>query len=122
MSPKNSERDGCVFCAQSVLSILMENEYAYAIKDKFPIKALHTLIIPKRHVPSVFECSFEEREAIHELAVLCRQAIEREDATVAGFNFGSNVGHAAGQKILHAHVHLIPRRLGDLPPPPARPA
>jgi diadenosine tetraphosphate (Ap4A) HIT family hydrolase len=44
-----------------------------------------------------------------------------EDSTIGGFNFGSNIGEAAGQKIFHAHLHLIPRRVGDTPPPPARP-
>lgn len=121
MTRKNLGLEDCIFCAQSALIVLAENEFAYAIRDKSPVKPLHTLIIPKRHLVSVFESRLEEREAIHELAVLCRQVIEREDATVAGFNFGSNIGHAAGQKIFHAHVHLIPRRQGDLPPPPARP-
>ena len=79
------------------------------------------LIIPKRHVTNIFETSVEEREAIHELAVLCRKTICEKDPDVQGFNFGSNVGETAGQKIFHAHVHLIPRRPGDAELPSARP-
>ena len=110
----------CIFCTLDQLNLIGENEHAYAVRDKFPIKPLHTLIIPKRHIQDIFESNAEEREAIHELAILCRNAIRGEDASVEGFNFGSNIGSVAGQKIMHAHVHLIPRRLGDLPPPPAR--
>ena len=69
----------------------------------------------------IFETNAEEREAIHTLAVLCRKNICDEDPEVDGFNFGSNVGIAAGQRILHAHVHLIPRRHGDAELLAARP-
>ncbi|WP_133704657.1 HIT family protein [Rhizobium sp. BK313] len=100
----------CIFCRISDLIIIAENELAFAIRDKFPVRRLHTLIIPKRHVADIFSTDKAEREAIHRLAVECREAIGNEDPTVAGFNFGSNIGAAAGQKIFHAHVHLIPRR------------
>jgi diadenosine tetraphosphate (Ap4A) HIT family hydrolase len=110
----------CIFCKIVELGIIAENQYAFAIRDKFPVKPLHTLIIPKRHVVDIFETNSTEREAVHQLALICRDLIRQEDADVGGFNFGSNIGHVAGQKIMHAHIHLIPRRLGDLPPPPAR--
>ncbi len=100
----------CIFCNLEALDLIAENELAFAIRDKFPVKPLHTLIIPKRHAASIFETSIEEREAIHAIAQLCRREIEALDPCVAGFNFGSNIGEAAGQKILHTHVHLIPRR------------
>lgn len=103
----------CIFCRTSELTVLAENSAAFAIRDKFPVRPLHTLIIPKRHVTDIFATDAEEREAIHELALECREAIGSEDSSVSGFNFGSNIGHAAGQKIFHAHVHLIPRRLGE---------
>lgn len=103
------------------MTILAENPSAFAIRDKFPVRPLHTLIIPKRHVTDIFATDASEREAIHDLALLCREAIVGEDPSVSGFNFGSNIGHAAGQKIFHAHVHLIPRRPGEGDLPAARP-
>nr|WP_246451620.1 HIT family protein [Rhizobium paranaense] len=102
------------------MTILTENSANFAIRDKFPVRPLHTLIIPKRHVTDIFATDAQEREAIHELAMQCREAIGTEDASVSGFNFGSNIGRAAGQKIFHAHVHLIPRRLGEVELPAAR--
>jgi diadenosine tetraphosphate (Ap4A) HIT family hydrolase len=113
--------DPCPFCCPSSLVLIAENELAFAIRDKFPIRPLHTLVIPKRHAVDVFHTTAEEREALHDIASMCRSAILREDLQVGGFNFGSNVGEAAGQKIFHAHLHLIPRRIGDTPPPAARP-
>lgn len=105
--------ENCIFCRVSELTVVADNAAAFAIRDKFPVRPLHTLIIPKRHVTDIFATDADEREAIHELALQCREAIGNEDPSVSGFNFGSNIGHAAGQKIFHAHVHLIPRRLGE---------
>lgn len=113
--------DVCPFCARRSLAFVAENAAAFAIRDAFPVRPLHTLIIPKRHVADIFETTAEEREALHSLALDCRAAIMHAAPGVEGFNYGSNVGAAAGQKIFHAHVHLIPRRFGDTPPPAARP-
>ncbi|PQA82844.1 HIT family protein [Limnohabitans sp. TS-CS-82] len=113
-------KQSCIFCGLSELQIIAQNEFAYAIRDKYPVRPLHTLIIPKRHVADIFETTSDERQAMHELALLCRQSICDEDAKVAGFNFGSNVGEAAGQKVFHAHIHLIPRRNGEIDLPPAK--
>ncbi len=61
----------CIFCRISDLIIIAENELAFAIRDKFPVRRLHTLIIPKRHVADIFSTDKAEREAIHRLAVEC---------------------------------------------------
>jgi diadenosine tetraphosphate (Ap4A) HIT family hydrolase len=45
-----------------------------------------------------------------------RQIIEA-DASVTGFNIGINAGKDAGQTIFHCHMHLIPRRVGDVEDP-----
>lgn len=111
----------CVFCNLNGEQVLLENDHALAIRDKFPARPLHTLVIPKRHITDIFHSTAEEREAIHALALAARKAIMAEDATVTGFNFGSNIGASAGQKVLHAHVHLIPRRDGEVELPTANP-
>jgi diadenosine tetraphosphate (Ap4A) HIT family hydrolase len=113
--------DICPFCDLRPLALIAENGLAFALRDKAPVRPLHTLVITKRHIPNIFEATREEREAVHDLAVEAKTFILLEDATVQGFNFGSNIGAAAGQLIFHAHVHLIPRRAGDPPLPAARP-
>lgn len=110
----------CPFCDRASLSVLCENDLAFAIHDRYPVRPLHSLILPKRHAFDVFDTTLDERECMHRLAEALRGDIMRADPSVGGFNFGSNIGAAAGQKIFHAHLHLIPRRAGDTPPPPAR--
>ena len=78
---------------------------------------LHTLVIPKRHAPTFFELFEPERRAINQLLDEVRTDILRKDALVSGFNIGMNSGETAGQTIAHAHVHLIPRRQGDVQEP-----
>ena len=77
----------------------------------------HTLIIPKRHVVSYFDLYETEVNAIHQLLNKVKKKIMEEDSPVSGFNVGVNVGKDAGQSIFHVHVHLIPRRKGDMENP-----
>jgi diadenosine tetraphosphate (Ap4A) HIT family hydrolase len=111
--------ENCPFCDIRLLAPIAENRLAFALRDKAPVRPLHTLIIPKRHIANVFEVTAEELEALHELAIKARRLILLEDHSVRGFNFGSNIGTVAGQIIFHAHIHLIPRRAGDTPSTPA---
>ena len=77
-----------------------------AIRDNYPVTELHTLVIPKRHATTFFDLFEPERRAINQLLDGLRLEIMKKDASVSGF--------AAGQTIRHAHVHLIPRRQGDV--------
>ena len=78
---------------------------------------LHTLIIPKRHVADYFELYQPELNAIHDLLTQQKQSITQDDKSVTGFNVGINAGKSAGQTVFHVHVHLIPRRDGDVAEP-----
>ena len=103
----------CVFCEMPPSRILAANELAYAVKDAFPVTKDHRLVVPKRHVADYFALYQPERNAINQLLEDQREAILKADASVSGFNIGSNVGADAGQTIMHCHIHIIPRRQGD---------
>jgi diadenosine tetraphosphate (Ap4A) HIT family hydrolase len=90
------------------------NVLAFAIRDRYPVTELHTLVVPKRHVATFFDLFEPERRAINHLLIELRTEIEKKDASVSGFNIGINNGESAGQTVRHAHVHLIPRREGDV--------
>lgn len=72
--------DICPFCTAEPRLLRGENDLAFAIRDKFPVRPLHTLLIPKRHVTDIFETTLDEREALHQLALECRSAIHRAGA------------------------------------------
>ena len=111
--------EGCLFCEYEKFEVIAENDLSFAIRDKYPVTELHTLILSKEHYETVFDLPTNELVSIFELAKLCRSEILKKDHSVKGFNFGSNSGEVAGQKIEHVHFHLIPRREGDVEPPAA---
>lgn len=113
----NHREAGCLFCEIDGGRIIASNTLCYAIRDKFPVTEHHTLVIPKRHVTDFFDLRQPEINAANALLNELKSQIEQADATAVGFNLGVNAGAAAGQTIFHCHMHLIPRRMGDLPSP-----
>jgi diadenosine tetraphosphate (Ap4A) HIT family hydrolase len=114
----NDDRaEGCRFCQVIAVRTVGSNALSYAIRDGNPVTPLHTLIIPQRHVESFFDLHGAERNAIFALLDEMRSNIQQKDGTVEGFNIGVNNGEAAGQSVPHVHVHLIPRRRGDVESP-----
>jgi ATP adenylyltransferase len=108
----------CTFCKPDMLSKAVEqNRSVFAVSDKYPVTPGHLLVLPKRHVADIFSMTETERHDADELVRVLQRRIKAEDQKVAGFNLGSNCGQAAGQTISHAHIHLIPRRNGDMPDP-----
>lgn len=107
----------CLFCSMLVERIVATNALAYAVRDGFPVTEGHTLVIPKRHVADFFALSDEELMACNQLLKELRSSIIAQDKTVEGFNIGMNAGAVAGQTIFHCHIHLIPRRKGDVENP-----
>ena len=107
----------CLFCNTDKKEYIFENDLAYATFDSYPVSKFHVLIIPKRHIKSYFELSADEFVACNKIIILSKNKIENEDQTIKGFNLGSNCGKIAGQSINHCHIHLIPRRAGDVENP-----
>ena len=114
---KFKERDKkCEFCNLES-EAEAGNSMAFAIKDKFPVTKSHMLVIPRRHTKSFFDLIPGEREECYVLLDELKQKITKNDRTVTGFNIGINDSEDAGQTIPHCHIHLIPRRKGDVKDP-----
>lgn len=95
---------------------ITESAYSFARRDEYPVSRGHTLVIPKRHVASIFELTTIEFTDLMHLACSVRRALMTE-FNPQGFNVGVNDGVAAGQTVMHAHVHVIPRYDGDVADP-----
>lgn len=96
----------------------LENELARAFFDRYPVNPGHMLIVPRRHVATLFDLSVPERRAIDALLFACQAMLlktlrQKPD----GWTVGWNCGEAAGQTVPHAHLHLIPRYHGDTADP-----
>ena len=106
----------CLFCNLPVSRLIAERPLCVTVRDRFPVSNGHTLIIAKRHVASAFELTNEEREAIWAACLEAKSGLDQELAP-DGYNFGFNIGKAAGQSVMHVHLHLIPRYRGDVDQP-----
>ena len=111
------ENNNCIFCSLEKNRVVKSNELVLAFRDNFPVTELHTLIVPRRHAKDYFELTQEEVVACNNLIHQLRLDLLEEDPTIEGFNIGMNAGEVAGQTVFHCHIHLIPRRKGDVENP-----
>ena len=108
----------CVFCEKEQIDDLeMENENAKSYLDKYPVTKFHTLVVPKNHISEYNHLTENELLDIHRLSKTIQKTIMSKDKSVEGFNVGFNLGKAAGQTVSHVHLHIIPRRQGDVEDP-----
>src|SRR5215469_11292874 len=84
----NARQSGCVFCEIPEDRIIAFNSLAFAVRDKYPVTELHTLLISKRHASAFFDLFEPERRAINKLLDKVRAEILQKDASVSGFNIG----------------------------------
>ena len=106
--------DPCLFCTPR--GVTRRNDLAYCARYSFPVSPGHSLIIPFRHCADFFDLTAEDVAACMELVAVVRKDVDAELGP-DGYNVGVNVGRAAGQSVMHVHIHLIPRYAGDHPRP-----
>jgi diadenosine tetraphosphate (Ap4A) HIT family hydrolase len=106
---------GCVFCELDRW-LLAQSDLSCAFLDGFPVSQGHALVVPKRHVGSIWEMTDREYIDAFNLVKQMKDLLQ-ERFDPHGFNIGVNCGEAAGQTVFHAHIHIIPRYAGDVPNP-----
>jgi len=110
----------CLFCQlndTSINTILFQNRTCYVRYDNFPAAQGHVEIVPKRHVESFFDLTPRELRDAYALILEARGTLDRTTPAPQGYTIGVNEGMAAGRTIDHLHIHLIPRRTGDVTDP-----
>ena len=108
----------CIFCQKKKLKVLKKNKFFFIIRDtNYPVTKHHTLIISNRHVEDYFELTNNELSELNKIIKEEKNKLEKIDPTISAYNIGVNIGKDAGQSIMHCHIHLIPRRNGDVKDP-----
>ena len=102
----------CIFCDIDKDKIIAEDDFWVAIKDEFPVSNGHALIIPKRHVKDIFGLTHSEWDALQGMICVVAGRMKCD-----GYNIGCNCREAAGQTVMHFHLHVIPRYEGDVDNP-----
>ena len=114
----SSTQEDCIFCNRTNCKIISSTKYFFIIRDTaFPVTKHHTLIITNRHVDDFFDLTKDEMNDLDEVLKSQKKELKRLDKEISAFNVGVNAGKDAGQSIMHCHIHLIPRRKGDVEDP-----
>ena len=102
----------CIFCKIIKGDIpsnkIYENDKVLAFLDIGPVNKGHTLVIPKKHCTNILDIETEDLDAVSEvvrkIAPAIKQAVDADGLTITSSN-----GEAAGQVVMHSHIHIIPR-------------
>lgn len=108
----NKINTDCIFCKiikkEIPSDIVYEDENFIAFLDINPINKGHVLVVPKKHSANVYEMDDETAKnifpLIKKLSIAIKKAVNSD-----GINIGMNNDEAAGQLIMHSHVHIMPR-------------
>jgi len=107
-------KEECLFCNKAKQKIVYSSKLVFVVRDNYPVTKYHSLIIPHRHVSDFFELNDDELFDLNHTLRKERQSLLNLDKEITAFNVGVNAGRDAGQSIMHCHIHLIPRRKGDV--------
>lgn len=114
------KKTDCAFCkfvsGERKVTIVESFKHCYAIEDQYPVSRGHMLIIPYEHTENWFTASDEVRQDMMHAMQVLKEKIDAEHKP-HGYNIGANCGEAAGQTVMHLHLHLIPRYIGDMENP-----
>ena len=114
----SSHAEDCIFCSKTNCKVISSTKHFFIIRDTtYPVTKHHTLIITNRHVDDFFELTKDEMSELDEVLKEQKKELKKLDKEISAFNVGVNIGKDAGQSIMHCHIHLIPRRKGDVDDP-----
>ena len=114
----SSHTEDCIFCDKTNCNIISSTKHFFIIRDTaYPVTKHHTLIITNRHVDDFFDLTKDEMSDLDKILKKQKNELEKLDKDISAFNVGVNIGKDAGQSIMHCHIHLIPRRKGDVEDP-----
>ena len=111
------ENYNCIFCNKEKLNIIYEDDIFYVIRDAYPVTTDHTLIILNEHNKTYFDLRDKDIVQLNNIIKFQKDSLIGKDNSITGFNIGINQGETAGQTVMHLHIHLIPRRKGDIDDP-----
>lgn len=108
----------CVFCAIAAEQLpaerIYEDEHFIVLLDIFPLRPAHVLIVSREHAPFLKDLSTAAADALLPLVQRIAAALRAAGYGEQGINFLINDGPTSNQHVPHLHLHLIPRRRGDV--------
>ena len=103
--------EDCIFCKiikkEIPATILYEDDEIIAFKDINPAAPIHTLVIPKKHIPSLVELEKEDELLVGRIYTVINKLAENQGVKESGYRVIVNCGKDAGQEVMHLHFHIL---------------
>ena len=103
--------DNCIFCKIISGDIpsrkVYEDDDTLAFDDINPQAAVHTIVIPKKHLSNIVELSCDSDDMMAKLIKSCVRVAEIKGIRETGFRTVNNCGENAGQTVMHVHMHVL---------------
>jgi len=110
----------CIFCKiarkKIPAKIIYEDDLAVAFEDSNPRAPVHTLIIPRKHIPTVLEIRQGDHALIGRLFEVAAKIAHDKGIADKGFRLVTNTNADGGQTVFHIHLHLLGGRAMQWPP------
>lgn len=104
------QKDNCIFCKiisrQIPAEIVLETDFSIVFQDIAPQAPIHYLIVPKKHVQDLNECTVQDAQLVTDLMMLPTQLAKKMEYNQA-FKLVVNNGYDAGQRVFHLHIHFL---------------
>lgn len=111
---------GCIFCniveRKLPAKIIYEDEHVIAFEDTNPQAPVHTLIIPKKHIPTILDLKEEDSNLVAHILNIANKIANDEGIAQRGFRVVTNCNPESGQSVYHIHFHVLGGRHMHWPP------
>ncbi|HHU92000.1 MAG TPA: histidine triad nucleotide-binding protein [Halanaerobiaceae bacterium] len=109
----------CIFCkianGEMETELLYKDEQVVAFKDINPQAAIHFLIIPVKHIPTIYDLEEEDNQLVGHMYQVAKKLAEEYNIAERGYRMVANCKDDGGQVVYHVHFHLLGgEKLGDL--------
>ena len=115
-APRTPSSGHCIFCdlirGAGEVSICYEDSVAIAFLDIQPVNPGHVLVVPREHYEVLQDIPKDVGAHLYLVAAKLISRVQTASGAT-DMNIVVNSGAAAGQNVMHYHIHLIPRREGD---------
>lgn len=111
---------GCIFCRiiakKTPSKIVYEDDLVTAFEDVNPQAPVHTLVVPKKHIPDIHSMTEADRDLVGHLFLTAKKIAEDKGLDSKGYRMVINNGAGAGQTVFHIHLHVLSGRHFSWPP------
>jgi histidine triad (HIT) family protein len=101
----------CVFCEiiekKRPAKIIYEDESVVAFEDIAPHAPVHSLVVPKKHIPTNLDISEKDNELIGHMFQVANKIAKDKGIAKRGFRLIMNCNPEAGQVVFHLHLHVL---------------